>query len=141
MIQEKIHDTAIADYGNLRLSVSIGGVITRDGESIEEAVLRADRLMYFAKDQKNMVITEEKTEYLDETMQEYLRTQTIKPKILIVDDSDMNRELLTEILKQDYEILEAENGEAGAVWNRYSPYDAGPCDAEDGWIPGPDGDE
>ena len=28
MIQEKIHDTAIADYGNLRLSVSIGGVIT-----------------------------------------------------------------------------------------------------------------
>lgn len=31
MIQEKIHDTAIADYGNLRLSVSIGGVITRDG--------------------------------------------------------------------------------------------------------------
>lgn len=112
MIQEKIHDTAIADYGNLRLSVSIGGVITRDGESIEEAVLRADRLMYFAKDQKNMVITEEKIEYLDETMREYLRTQTIKPRILIVDDSDMNRELLTEILKQDYEILEAENGEA-----------------------------
>ena len=111
-IQEKIHDTAIADYGNLRLSVSIGGVITRDGESIEEAVLRADRLMYFAKDQKNMVITEEKTGYLDETMREYLRTQTIKPKILIVDDSDMNRELLTEILKQDYELLEAENGEA-----------------------------
>ena len=111
-IQEKIHDTAIADCGNLRLSVSIGGVITRDGESIEEAVLRADRLMYFAKDQKNMVITEEKTEYLDETMREYLRTQTIKPKILIVDDSDMNREILTEILKQDYEILEAENGEA-----------------------------
>ena len=88
------------------------GVITRDGESIEEAVLRADRLMYFAKDQKNMVITEEKTEYLDDTMREYLRTQTIKPKILIVDDSDMNREILTEILKQDYEILEAENGEA-----------------------------
>ena len=98
-IQEKIHDTAIADCGNLRLSVSIGGVITRDGESIEEAVLRADRL------------TEEKTEYLDETMREYLRTQTIKPKILIVDDSDMNREILTEILKQDYELLEAENGE------------------------------
>ena len=111
-IQEKIHDTAIADYGNLRLSVSIGGVITRDGESIEEAVLRADRLMYFAKDQKNMVITEEKTGCLDETMREYLRTQTIKPKILIVDDSDMNRDLLTEILKQDYELLEAENGEA-----------------------------
>lgn len=111
MIQKKVYDTSISDYGNLRLSVSIGGVITRSGESIEEAVLRADRLMYFAKDQKNMVITEEEIEYLDATMREYLKTQTIKPKILIVDDSDMNRELLTEILHQDYEILEAENGE------------------------------
>ena len=107
MIQKKVYDTSISDYGNLRLSVSIGGVITRCGESIEEAVLRADRLMYFAKDQKNMVITEEEIEYLDATMREYLKTQTIKPKILIVDDSDMNRELL----HQDYEILEAENGE------------------------------
>lgn len=106
-IQERVHYTSIADYNNLRLSVSIGGVISRGGESIEEAVLRADRLMYFAKNQKNMVITEEETEYLDETMREYLKTQAIKPQILIVDDSDMNRE----ILHQDYEILEAENGE------------------------------
>ena len=110
-IQERVHYTSIADYNNLRLSVSIGGVISRGGESIEEAVLRADHLMYFAKNQKNMVITEEETEYLDETMREYLKTQAIKPQILIVDDSDMNREILTEILHQDYEILEAENGE------------------------------
>ena len=61
-------------------------------------------------------------------MQEYLRTQTIKPKILIVDDSDMNRELLTEILKQDYEILEAENGEAALkMLEQYGTYR--PCDA------------
>ena len=31
-------------------------------------------------------------------------------KLLIVDDNDMNRELLREMLENDYEILEAENG-------------------------------
>lgn len=36
----------------------------------------------------------------------------MKEKILIVDDADFNRELLKEILSEDYEILEAENGEA-----------------------------
>ena len=33
-----------------------------------------------------------------------------KKKILIVDDSEMNRALLTDMLEDDYEILEAENG-------------------------------
>ena len=33
-------------------------------------------------------------------------------KILIVDDSDMNRALLTDMLDGQYEILEAENGVA-----------------------------
>ena len=32
--------------------------------------------------------------------------------ILIVDDSEMNRAILTEMLQEDYDILEAENGEA-----------------------------
>ena len=31
-------------------------------------------------------------------------------KILIVDDSYINRELLKEMLKDEYDILEAENG-------------------------------
>ena len=35
----------------------------------------------------------------------------VKSKILIVDDAELNRELLKEILKEDYEILEADNGE------------------------------
>ena len=33
-----------------------------------------------------------------------------KKKILIVDDSEMNRALLEDMLSDDYEILEAENG-------------------------------
>ena len=33
-----------------------------------------------------------------------------KQKILIVDDSEMNREILSEILCEDYELQEAANG-------------------------------
>ena len=36
----------------------------------------------------------------------------MKEKILIVDDAEFNRELLREILGEDYDIMEAENGEA-----------------------------
>ena len=34
-----------------------------------------------------------------------------KPKILIVDDSQLNRELLACMLEDNYDICEAENGE------------------------------
>ena len=34
-----------------------------------------------------------------------------KRKILIVEDNELNREILLEILSDDYQILEAENGE------------------------------
>ena len=33
-----------------------------------------------------------------------------KPKILIADDSEMNRAILQDMLENEYEILEAENG-------------------------------
>lgn len=36
--------------------------------------------------------------------------QVRKPKILITDDSEMNRAILTDMLEDDYEIIEAENG-------------------------------
>lgn len=36
---------------------------------------------------------------------------TIKQKILIVDDSEMNRSILADTLEEEYDILEAENGE------------------------------
>lgn len=35
----------------------------------------------------------------------------MKAKILVVDDVDLNREILNEILSDDYEVLEASNGE------------------------------
>ena len=48
-----------------------------------------------------------------------------KQKILIVDDSEMNRALLLDILEEQYDILEAQNGaEAISIlserWTQYS---------------------
>ncbi len=37
--------------------------------------------------------------------------QMRKKKILIVDDSEMNRDILTGMLEDEYEIVEAEDGE------------------------------
>ena len=38
-----------------------------------------------------------------------------KQKILIVDDSEMNRSILADMLGDEYEILEAENGSEGVA--------------------------
>ena len=40
----------------------------------------------------------------------------VKRKILIVDDSEINRSLLSDMLSSEFDILEAENGmEASAI--------------------------
>ena len=107
-IQTKIHTVHISQYGQMPLSISVGGVIMGD-ESVEDAVCRADKLMYQAKTQKNMVVTEE--DAIDG--EHRIERSKIKQQLLIVDDSEINREILTEILKDDYRILQAENGEEG----------------------------
>ena len=101
-IQESVHAERIHGYSNLRLSVSAGGVMCI-GETVESAVKRADKLMYQAKVNKNRVITEREAEDDD--------YEIGKQKILIADDSEMNRMLLAEMLKDEFEIIEAENGE------------------------------
>ena len=105
LIQERIHAASVPGYHHLQISVSIGGVMF-DGGDISEALSRADTLMYQAKVQKNMVATEWDARKTDEGVIRDTRQQ-----VLIVDDSEMNRAILTEILKKDYRILEAENGE------------------------------
>lgn len=54
-------------YSKMRLSVSVGGVLTRD-ETIGEAAMRADQLMYLAKQRKNMVVTEKDQIWVVRTM-------------------------------------------------------------------------
>lgn len=102
-IQEAIENATIPNCSRLKLTASIGGVISEDGQ-IDEAIAKADQLMYKAKDHKAQVTTEcDKTIFKKEKIQN-------KPKILIVDDSEFNRAILKEILEETYEIIEADGG-------------------------------
>ena len=110
-IQKQIRDADIPGFSRMRLSVSIGGVTVRQ-VVMEEAVRKADRLMYQAKIQKNMVVTERKSIDADGMIHLEEEIKRTKQLIMIVDDSEMNREILASILEEDYQIIEAENGEA-----------------------------
>ena len=102
-IQEAIENATIPNCPRLKLTASIGGVISEDGK-IDEAIAKADQLMYKAKDHKAQVITEcDKTIFKKEKIRN-------KPRILIVDDSEFNRAILKEILEETYEIIEADGG-------------------------------
>lgn len=102
-IQEAIENATIPNCSRLKLTASIGGVISEDGK-IDEAIAKADQLMYKAKDHKAQVITEcDKTIFKKEKIQN-------KPRILIVDASEFNRAILKEILEETYEIIEADGG-------------------------------
>ena len=110
-IQEKIHSTKVPGYSQLRLSVSIGGVISGTGNTVETSIHRADQFMYQAKTCKNMVVTEQDEEAADK-VEGGETSPTYKYRILIVDDSEMNRAILSEILSEEYDIVEADCGEA-----------------------------
>lgn len=102
-IQEAIENATIPNCPRLKLTASIGGVISEDGK-IDEAIAKADQLMYKAKDHKAQVITEcDKTIFKKEKIQN-------KPRILIVDASEFNRAILKEILEETYEIIEVDGG-------------------------------
>ena len=100
---DKLAETPVPGYENINLTVSIGGALS-EGRTVEEAVRQADGLMYKAKGRKNFVITD--SDNLDPF-------EFHKPLLLVVDDSEMNRVILSEMLKDQYEILEADCGEAG----------------------------
>ena len=101
-IRDMVCEAEVPGYARLRLTVSIGGVLA-DNETIESAVARADGLMYQAKNRKNMIVTEKSGIDSAESKE--------RQQILIVDDSQINCEILAEILKDEYRILEAANGE------------------------------
>ena len=102
-IQDVVNKTVIPEYSKMQLQVSIGGVVCTD-ETVTDAVLRADSLMYIAKNRKNIVVIENDEDVTKEELDE------IKQQVLIVDDSILNRELLSEMLGNDFRILEASNG-------------------------------
>lgn len=107
-IQERIHEADFPEFPGLKISASIGGAMLYNG-SIEEVVSRADKLMYYAKSYKNTVAMDEEVEY----EKALLDAPAAKPRVLIVDDSELNRDLLKEMLRDRYEVLEAADGEKG----------------------------
>lgn len=102
-----------------RISASVGAVMAQ-GEQIWDAIARADRYMYQAKSHKNAIVTEWGTIAMDDSLPQVNAKKKKRQRILIVDDSEMNREILYEMLKDEFDILEAENGkEALEVLERY----------------------
>lgn len=95
----------VPGYSHLHISVSIGGVWIQDRE-VSAAVEHAERLATYAQMQKNTVITEQQPE----------RTAAApvhrRQSVLIVDDSELNRKMLGQMLGSRFDIAEAASGEA-----------------------------
>ena len=106
-IRAAVQQATVPGYSHFRLSLSIGGTMQAITDSMENAVRRADWLMYQAKCRKNAVMVEVPGHSLA-ALEKLLQN---KSQILLVDDSAMNRMILKEILGGDYSILEAENGQ------------------------------
>ena len=106
-IQNEIHAAEVPGYSQLQVSVSIGGVLSTHG-TIEAAIHKADQCMYQAKTSKNMVVTESDLQH--ETQNIANPSAAHKYKILVVDDSEMNREILSSMLGDEFDILEAADG-------------------------------
>ena len=108
-IRADVSEVKNGKLGGIRLSISVGDVMTDKGP-ITDAVYRADRIMYLAKRQKNTVMTDRKIESNSEKQS---GDDKERPHVLIVDDSEFNRELLCGILGESFEILEADSGKEG----------------------------
>lgn len=103
-IRKEIHQISLPQHENIKLSVSIGAVIS-ENEPLSEAMKKADKLMYSAKKNKNRVVVE-----WNENISPDKDKNVDKLKLLIVDDTQINRTMLKLMLENDYEILEACDG-------------------------------
>ena len=102
-INKRLFAAHLPEFEKLHVSASIGGVMAA-GIPISDALLIADKRMYLAKRRKNTVVT------ADIAPDAVCSENDHRPMVLIVDDSPMNRDILSEILCDDFEILEAPNG-------------------------------
>lgn len=108
-IRKNISEVKVPGYSQIHLTVSIGGTLS-SGDTVEDAIVRADQYMYQAKLRKNMVVTPDAVS--GGNLEEHENSR-FRQKILIIDDSEFNRAILAEVLGGEFDILEAENGKEG----------------------------
>lgn len=101
-VSDAVHATIIPGHEHASLTACVGGVLIH-GETVDEGVGRAVQLLSRAKAKAGTVVTDA------DSIEAF---QSEKPLVLIVDDSEMNRAILNEMLKDEYCILEADNGRA-----------------------------
>ena len=99
-ILQNISTIVLPEYEGIRLTTSIGAPLCAN-EPIHIAVSRADRLLYKAKIHKNVIVTDKDGEISEEKD---------NATILIVDDSEINRDILSSILSNEFNIIEASGG-------------------------------
>ena len=99
-VSDAVHATIVPGHEYVSLTACVGGVRIH-GETVDEGVGRAVQLLSRAKAKAGTVVTDA------DSIEAF---QSDKPLVLIVDDSEMNRAILKEMLKDEYCILEADNG-------------------------------
>ena len=99
-VSDAVHATIIPGHEYVSLTACVGGVRIH-GETVDEGVGRAVQLLSRAKAKAGTVVTDA------DSIEAF---QSEKPLVLIVDDSEMNRVILNEMLRDEYCILEADNG-------------------------------
>lgn len=98
-VSDAVHATIVPGHEHVSLTACVGGVRI-NGETVDEGVNRAVQLLSHAKAKPGTVVT-------DSDAIEIFQSE--KPSVLIVDDSEMNRIILNEMLKDEYRVLEADN--------------------------------
>lgn len=99
-VSDAVRSTIIPGHEYVSLTACVGGVRIH-GETVDEGVGRAVQLLSRAKAKAGTVVTDA------DSIEAF---QSEKPLVLIVDDSEMNRVIISEMLKDEYCILEADNG-------------------------------
>lgn len=99
-VSDAVHATIVPGHEHVSLTACVGGVRI-NGETVDEGVSRAVQLLSHAKAKPGTVVTD------SDAIETF---QSEKPSVLIVDDSEMNRIILNEMLKDEYRVLEADSG-------------------------------
>ncbi len=99
-VSDAVRSTIVPGHEYVSLTACVGGVRIH-GETVDEGVGRAVQLLSRAKAKAGTVVTDA------DSIEAF---QSEKPLVLIIDDSEMNRAILSEMLKDEYCILEADNG-------------------------------